>query len=241
MTAEIEKSLCIVSVDTLQELFSIWGGDPVALYMFYYKQSKIQKTNQSKSTDSFCIKWLWWWTTRLRRSKKILQEANLIESIATREKDWSYWWHYIKLNYIRSEAKTSQSYQKQLVDITTSGKQKTNAWSDININAWSDININNILYTIQDYVASWNSITELKQNWKKVRWLPKTIKITQKIKYARNKVIKEYTEEEIKNATNKYIEKIEKTIPNQNWDWTHRYTLFEFITRDKWLQNYVNS
>lgn len=98
-----------------------------------------------------------------------------------------------------------------------------------------------LIYNIQDFVDWRNSIKELKQNWKIVKWLPKTIKITQKIKDARNKVIKEYTKEEIKNATNKYIEKIEKTIPNQNRDWTHRYTLFEFITRDKWLQNYVNS
>lgn len=98
-----------------------------------------------------------------------------------------------------------------------------------------------LIYNIQDFVDWRNSIKELKQNWKIVRWLPKTIKITKKIKDARNKVIKEYTKEEIKNATNKYIEKIEKTIPNQNWDWTHRYTLYEFITRDKWLQNYVNS
>jgi len=96
-------------------------------------------------------------------------------------------------------------------------------------------------YNIEDYILSWNSIEELKQNWKNVRGLPKTIKVTDKIKKARNKVTSEYTEQEIKDATNKYIEKIEKTIPNANRDWSHRYTLFEFITRDKWLQNYVNS
>lgn len=100
---------------------------------------------------------------------------------------------------------------------------------------------NDILYNIQDFVDQRNSIKELRQNWKTVKWLPETRKITDRIQKARYKVSKEYTQEEIKNATNKYIEKIEKTIPNQNWDWTHRYTLFEFITRDKWLQNYINS
>ena len=105
----------------------------------------------------------------------------------------------------------------------------------------SKVKESNNIYNIEDYILSWNSIEELKQNWKNVRGLPKTIKVTDKIKKARDKVTSEYTEQEIKDATNKYIEKIEKTIPNANRDWTHRYTLFEFITRDKWLQNYVNS
>jgi len=98
-----------------------------------------------------------------------------------------------------------------------------------------------LIYNIQDFVDQRNSIKELRQNWKTVRGLPKTIKITDRLQKARYKVTKEYTEEEIKNATNKYIEKIENTIPNEKRDWTHRYSLFEFITRDKWLQNYVNS
>lgn len=96
-------------------------------------------------------------------------------------------------------------------------------------------------YNIEDYVLSWNSIENIRQNWKIVKWLPKTIKITNKLKSTWDKISKEYTEQEIKDATNKYIEKIEKTIPNASRDWTHRYTLFEFLTREKWLQNYINS
>lgn len=98
-----------------------------------------------------------------------------------------------------------------------------------------------LIYNIQDYVKWRNSIKQIKQNGKMVKWLPETRKITDKMRVARQKISKEYTEQDIKDATNKYIEKIEKTIPNEKWDGTHRYTLYEFITRDKWLQNYINS
>jgi len=105
----------------------------------------------------------------------------------------------------------------------------------------SKVKENNILYKLEDFILSWNSIENIRQNWKIVKWLPRTIKITNKLKSTWDKISKEYTEQEIKDATNKYIEKIEKTIPNANRDWTHRYTLFEFLTREKWLQNYINS
>lgn len=105
----------------------------------------------------------------------------------------------------------------------------------------SKVKESKVLYNLGDYVSAWNNIEELKQNWKTVKWLPKTQKITDKMKVAWQKISKEYTEQDIKDATNKYIEKIEKTIPNEKRDGTHRYTLYEFITRDKWLQNYINS
>lgn len=92
-----------------------------------------------------------------------------------------------------------------------------------------------------DYVDKWNWVDELIQNKRKVKWLPKTIKITKQIKKLREEVVKEYTVDEIKQATNKYIAKIEKTVPNENRDWTHRYTLYEFLKRQNWLQKYINS
>lgn len=139
----------------------------------------------------------------------------------------SEWWKKAMLS--RWKGKEESQHDKLL--ITSKVKQSK----------VKEIKEDKLIYNIQDFVDQRNSIKELRQNWKTVKWLPETRKITDRIQKARYKVSKEYTQEEIKNATNKYIEKIEKTIPNQNWDWTHRYTLFEFITRDKWLQNYINS
>ena len=154
------------------------------------------------------------------------------------------------LNYLETIQQIIQQKSKIKSIITVINYEKYQ-WNDTTDNTTDKQQTNTIKkdkkekeikkYNIEDYILSWNSIEELKQNWKNVRGLPKTIKVTDKIKKARNKVTSEYTEQEIKDATNKYIEKIEKTIPNANRDWTHRYTLFEFITRDKWLQNYVNS
>jgi hypothetical protein len=133
----LEDKLCIMTVDTLQELFAE-NADSVSLYMFYYKQCKIQKTNQSWTTDSFIMKWLWWWRQKLVKAKRVLESKNLMEKVVKKWDNGKIEWHYIKLNYIRSEGDFVHTYQKPHVDWTTSGKWTTNAWSYINRNAWSN-------------------------------------------------------------------------------------------------------
>lgn len=125
---ELEKRVCIVSIDTLQELFEYWS-DCVSLYMFYYKQCKIQKTNQTRTTDGFIMKWLKRGEKRLKKSKDILVKKWLIEFIQERV-DGKFSKSYVKLNYIRSEAKTDRTIQKSETVGVGTGWQRTNAWSD---------------------------------------------------------------------------------------------------------------
>jgi len=138
----LEEKLCIVSVDTLQVLFEKWWSDAVSLYMFYYKQCKIQKTNLSRSTDYFCMQWLERWKVRLKKAKAVIISLWLIKIVKKRKKDGTYLKSYIKMNYIRSQAKNDHVVWNAQVDECTGGWQTTNALSDINVNALSDIKIN---------------------------------------------------------------------------------------------------
>ena len=54
---DISDTLLIVNQITIDKLYSLEnGGDNVALYMFYYKTAKWQKTNQIKASDEYCMK-----------------------------------------------------------------------------------------------------------------------------------------------------------------------------------------
>ena len=101
---QLEKELCITTLKTLTVLFAEkYWPDAVALYFFYYKQCKLQQTNQARSTKSFCLKWLWRWETKFRRAKNILKKYNIIEDIKNiDEKTKKINGRYIKLNYINS-------------------------------------------------------------------------------------------------------------------------------------------
>lgn len=127
---EIEKKICVVSVETLQELFELWWWDCVALYMFYHKQCKLQKTNQSRSTDSFTCDWLWRWLKKLKKNKDILISKWLIEFIKNHKPDGTFGKMYVKLNYIWKQAKFNQTVNFTQVAESTSGWQETNALND---------------------------------------------------------------------------------------------------------------
>jgi len=181
------------------------------------------------SEDTLAKRWKWSrdkvrrFLNYLETIQQIIQQKSKIKSIIT------------IINY--------EKYQSNDTTDNTTDKQQTIQQTNTikKYKKEKEVKEINILYKLEDFILSWNSIENIRQNWKIVEWLPKTIKITEKLKNTWAKISKEYTEQEIKDATNKYIEKIEKTIPNANRDWTHRYTLFEFLTREKWLQNYINS
>jgi len=137
---DLENKVCIVTVDTLQHLFTEYWWDPVSLYMFYYKQWKLQKTNQPLALDSFVIKWMRWWKDKFLKNKKILKEEWLISWVKQRDAQWVIVGHYIRVSYIRWQEKSKDlvhKYQNQRVDLSTSGVWTTNAWSTLSINAWS--------------------------------------------------------------------------------------------------------
>lgn len=116
---QIEKELCIVPLKTLTVLFSLdWWSDAVALYMFYYKQCKIQSTNQSLSTKEFCMKWLHRWEDRFLKSKKILSKYWLIEEIKQKDSKWRVVWWYIRLNYYNKYNKISDYFKSTTLNST---------------------------------------------------------------------------------------------------------------------------
>ena len=133
---DLENEIITVSTETINKLFRYDNGaDLVALYMFYHKQCKIQKTNQSFTVSDFAKKWLRRWDTKFKKAKKKLKELWLIEDIKHRNEKWEIKWWFIKLNYIK-QANLSTGAETHPVGKSTGGWQETNAWSSLNINAW---------------------------------------------------------------------------------------------------------
>lgn len=131
---DIADELLIINkrtIDTLMELDN--ASDCIALYVFYYKTAKWQKTNQIKATDTYAMKCLGWGNHRLLRTKDTLKAHGLIDIVQTRGADGTIKGWYIKLHYIVAQRELSdckvsiQKCQNPLVDSTTCGKQKTNA------------------------------------------------------------------------------------------------------------------
>lgn len=137
----LEQKVIIISTQTICNLFDYenWA-DLVALYMFYHKQCKIQKTNQSFTTSNFVMQWLRWWRDRFAKAKNLLTDLWLVEDISDKWEDWKIKWWYIKLNYIEStdDQNILNSTKNHPTDLTQCGSQPTNAWSIKGINAWSD-------------------------------------------------------------------------------------------------------
>jgi hypothetical protein len=80
LESDITKNIILLDLHTICKLIET-NPDALTLYVFYHKQSKIQKTNQSWSTAQFCMKGLTWGRNRFTKAKSILESFNLIEEI----------------------------------------------------------------------------------------------------------------------------------------------------------------
>lgn len=80
------------------------------------------------------------------------------------------------------------------------------------------------------------------ETWNKIKWFKSTRKITEEIKKQRSKVMKDYTIDEFELAVNNYYEDtINRTKTNDpKWYDKHRFTFYEFIKQDNWLQKWIN-
>jgi hypothetical protein len=97
---ELEDQLAIVTIKTLNVLYSEENGaDAVALYFFYYKTAKSQKTNQIWATREYCRKNLHWSSDRFRGARDTLEKYNLIETIKGSGVNDKW---YIKIKYLHS-------------------------------------------------------------------------------------------------------------------------------------------
>lgn len=146
---DIANDLLIINKQTIDILFSLDNGaDCVALYVFYYKTSKWQKTSSIKATDEYVKKSLKWGIDRIKKAKGILKDNGLIKvTKRVDEKGIIVGW-FVELSYmIENHIHNTQNPQ---VDESTSGFQETSAYNNINemlnndnINANKESIINN--------------------------------------------------------------------------------------------------
>lgn len=141
---ELDGDVVIITTKTVEFLLS-QNPDALSLYLFYIKNSKIQKTNSIWCKDVFCQKGLGWGKVRFNEAKKTLLDSKLIDITQTRDTKGKINGWYVKINYLFSGKKTDEllseavhKHQNQQVDTTTSGYQETNALSNKSINALSN-------------------------------------------------------------------------------------------------------
>lgn len=119
------NSLFILNSATVERLFQMEdGANCFALYSFYYKTAKWQRSNnRAMANNVYVQKCLNWGATKLTKVKKTLVDNGLIVSVQERKDGKIDKW-YVKLLYIQG---LSKDYQKQQVEKTTSSFQKTNS------------------------------------------------------------------------------------------------------------------
>lgn len=100
---DIADDLLIINKYTIDRLYSLDNcADCIALYVFYYKTAKWQKTNLIKANDTYVKNSLKWGKTKIQKTKETLKNQGLI-SIVQRRKDNKISGWYIEVHYIMSE------------------------------------------------------------------------------------------------------------------------------------------
>ena len=133
---DIADDLLILNKITIDRLFQLENcADCIALYLFYYKTAKWQKTNTVKANDQYVKKSLKWGISKIQKTKQTLKEHGLID-IVQRRKDGKIEGWFIKVSYLVSERKAdeikinvqeSNNTQNEQVENCTSGNEETNA------------------------------------------------------------------------------------------------------------------
>lgn len=133
---DIADDLLILNKITIDRLFQLENcADCIALYVFYYKTAKWQKTNTVKANDQYVKKSLKWGISKIQKTKQTLKEHGLID-IVQRRKDGKIEGWFIKVSYLVNERKAdeikikvqeSNNTQNQQVENCTSGNEETNA------------------------------------------------------------------------------------------------------------------
>ena len=103
---DIADELLILNKITVERLYSLKNcADCIALYIFYYKIAKWQKTNIVKASDDYVKKSLKWGIDKIRNTKQTLKENGLINIVQRRENGKISGW-YIEVSYLVSQTKT---------------------------------------------------------------------------------------------------------------------------------------
>ena len=133
---DIADDLLILNKITIDRLFQLDNcADCIALYIFYYKTAKWQKTDTVKANDQYVKKSLKWGISKIQKTKQTLKEHGLID-IVQRRKDGKIEGWFIKVSYLVSERKAdeikikvqeSNNTQNEQVEKSTCGNEETNA------------------------------------------------------------------------------------------------------------------
>lgn len=133
---DIADELLILNKFTIETLFSLDNcADCIALYVFYYKTAKWQKTDTIKASDTYVKKSLKWGNSKIQKTKQTLKENGLID-IVQRRKDGKICGWYIRISYLVAQRKMdeisikveeSKNSQNQQVVKSTSSNEETNA------------------------------------------------------------------------------------------------------------------
>ena len=139
---DIAGDLLIVNKYTIENLYKLDNCvECIALYIFYYKTAKWQKTNIIKANDTYIRKSLKWSADKVRKTKQALKENGLINIVQRRKNGKVEGW-YIQVHYLMSENRTenmkniiesientepSNNTLNQQVEISTSRNETTNA------------------------------------------------------------------------------------------------------------------
>lgn len=137
----ITDDLLILNKITVDRLFQLENcADCIALYVFYYKTAKWQKTNTVKANDQYVKKSLKWGISKIKKTKQTLKEHGLID-IVQRRKDGKIEGWFIKVSYLVNERKADEikikvqninNTQNEQVENCTSGNGETNALKEKN-------------------------------------------------------------------------------------------------------------
>ena len=132
----IADDLLILNKITVDRLFQLENcADCIALYVFYYKTAKWQKTNTVKANDQYVKKSLKWGISKIQKTRQTLKEHGLID-IVQRRKDGKIEGWFIKVSYLVNERKADEikikvqnidNTQNEQVENCTSGNEETNA------------------------------------------------------------------------------------------------------------------
>lgn len=157
-----------------------------------------------------------------------------------RSEAWKMWWakkwnDNAKRGFEAKQAKTSKNKQ-------TEAKQAVN----VNVNVNDNISPNgdrgglSKKQELEEYVQKRNAVPSI---WLAKKWLPNCLKITDAIYKSWCAKRKQFTYDEIKQWTNKYVEHLKKIKPKDQDDtyFTHRFTMLEFLKQANWLEKYFNS
>ena len=120
---DIAENLLILHKATVDKIYQFENSaDCIALYLFYYKTAKWQKTNVIKASDEYVKKCLKWGNEKIRKTKQTLKENGLINIVQTRNQNKISGWH-IEVCYIVSQ-KNAQDIEIKIIDNKNSQKQE---------------------------------------------------------------------------------------------------------------------